>query len=273
MAWSLLTSAAIAYAVVLILMTLFQERLVFLPGVGRALVATPSARGLPWAPAPIRTADGETLGAWWIPAPAPAGAVLVFHGNAGNISHRLDYAVMFRALGYSTLLVDYRGYGESSGTPDEAGTYRDAEAALRWLADAQGLAANDVVMFGESLGGAVAAWLAARHPPRALILASAFTSAPDLGADLYPWLPVRLLARIRYDTRAELRRVRAPVLVAHSPEDDIVPWTHGQALYAEAAEPKAFLALGGGHNDGFVFMRAEWRAAVGDFLARHAPPP
>jgi fermentation-respiration switch protein FrsA (DUF1100 family) len=133
--------------------------------------------------------------------------------------------------------------------------------------------ARDIVLFGESLGGAVAAWLAARVSPRALVLASSFTSVPDLGAEVYPFLPVRWLSRFSYDTLAALERVRAPVLVAHSPEDEIVPYRHGLRLYAAAREPKAFLVLAGGHNEGFVFARPEWVAQLAAFLERAAGGP
>jgi fermentation-respiration switch protein FrsA (DUF1100 family) len=126
------------------------------------------------------------------------------------------------------------------------------------------------VLFGESLGGAVAAWLAARERPRALVLASTFTSVPDLAAEIYPFLPVRLLSRYEYNTLDALARVAAPVLVAHSPSDDIIPYAHGKRLFAAAREPKSFLELAGGHNDGFVFMRPEWVRALGVFMEQAA---
>jgi fermentation-respiration switch protein FrsA (DUF1100 family) len=192
--------------------------------------------------------------------------VLLFHGNAGNISHRLDYAAMFDRLRLSTLLVEYRGYGRSTGSPSEQGTYRDATASWRWLTQTKGVPASDIVLFGESLGGAVAAWLAARERPRALVLASTFTSIPDLAAEFYPFLPVRWLSRFDYNTLDALSRVNAPVLVAHSRTDDIIPYSHGERLFAAAREPKSFLELRGGHNDGFVFMRPEWVSALGAFL-------
>jgi fermentation-respiration switch protein FrsA (DUF1100 family) len=273
MLWSLLAAGALAYAALLVLVYLFQSHLVYFPQIGRELVATPLSYGLAHEAVTIRTEDGEKLAAWWLPAAPARGAVLLFHGNAGNISHRVDYLAMFHRLGYSSLIVDYRGYGESTGSPSEAGTYRDAEAAWRWLTDERGVRASDIVLFGESLGGAVAAWLAARVSPRALVLASSFTSVPDLGAEVYPFLPVRWLSRFSYDTLAALERVRAPVLVAHSPEDEIVPYRHGLRLYAAAREPKAFLVLAGGHNEGFVFARPEWVAQLAAFLERAAGGP
>jgi fermentation-respiration switch protein FrsA (DUF1100 family) len=258
--------AVLAYAVLVAVMWLIQERFIFYPQAGREIISTPTARGVPYDDIVITTSDGEQLNAWWMRADRPRGAVLLFHGNAGNISHRIEYALMFRRLGYSTMLVDYRGYGRSTGTPTEEGTYIDAGAAWDWLTSTQGVAQRDIVLFGESLGGGVASWLAARHEVRALILASTFTSAVDLGSELYPFLPVRLVSRLRYDTLGRLRDVRAPVLVIHSPDDDIIPFTHGLRLFDAALEPKTMLRIAGGHNAGFVFGRQEWVAQLAEFL-------
>jgi len=236
-------------------------------------VVTPQSYGLRYESVPIRTADGETLDAWWVPAENARGTVLFFHGNAGNISHRIDYLQMFHRLRYSTLIVDYRGFGKSSGTPSEAGTYRDAEAAWEHLRHARLAQPRDIVIAGESLGAAVATWLAAEVSPRAVLLFSTFTSVTDLGAQVYWFLPVRLLSRMGYDNLANLKRIRAPVFIAHSRDDDIVPFAHGRRLYEAAAEPKAFLELRGGHNDGFIFMRPEWVAELGAFLDRTAGRP
>ena len=264
----MLTMLAAAYAVVLGLVFVFQARLVFFPMTG-SYIATPQAYGLAFERVTLPTEDGEKLAAWWIPAPAQArGTVLLFHGNAGDIAHRIDYAKMFHGMGYHTLLVDYRGYGESTGAPSEQGTYRDAAASWAWLTTTRGIQASDIVIFGESLGGGVATWLAATHTPRALILASAFTSIPDLGSEVYPWLPVRWLSRIHYNNLEHLEKIRAPVLVAHSPGDEIIPFAHGKRLHAAAREPKSFLELRGGHNEGFVFAREEWVKAVREFLER-----
>lgn len=290
--WNILVSAAIGYFAIVLLVFLFQSRLVFFPDTAREFSATPQTHGLAFESAQIRTADGETLHGWWIPAEGGSptresrtqepptqepptrgsttrGIVLLFHGNAGNISHRIDYAQMFNRMGYACLLVDYRGYGKSSGSPSEEGTYQDALAAWNWL-QSRGAKPADVVIAGESLGGGVASWLAAQHPPRALLLMSAFTSIPDLAAKIYPFLPVRLISRITYDNLANLRRIKVPLLVAHSRDDEVVPFAHGEALYAAAGEPKQFLELRGGHNEGFIFAREDWVRAVEKFLERHA---
>ena len=302
----LLIPLGIAYGAVLVLVFLFQSHLVFFPGTGREAVLTPQSYGMRFEPLQIRTADDETLDAWWVPAEDARGVVLFFHGNAGNISHRLDYLQMFHRLRYSTLIVDYRGYGRSTGTPSEAGTYRDAEAAWDYLRHARLAQPRDVVIAGESLGGAVATWLAAEmslipdpsipHPrpsperrgeardsllppgeghgmgegPRAVVLFSTFTSVTDLGAQVYWFLPVRLLSRIGYENRENLKRIRAPVFIAHSRDDDIVPYAHGKRLFEAAGEPKAFLEMRGGHNDGFIFTQPEWVAQLAAFLDKHA---
>jgi pimeloyl-ACP methyl ester carboxylesterase len=267
---NLLLAAAIAYSAVLLLVFLFQPRLVYFPQVERELTATPRAAGLDYEEVSLRTADNVKLHGWWVPARQPRGAVLMLHGNAGNISHRIGYLTMFNRLGYSVLLFDYRGYGKSEGHPDEEGTYRDADAAWRHLTEARKVPARDIVMVGESLGAGIATWLALKYPPRALVLASAFTSVPDLGAQIYPWLPVRLLAHVRYDNLARIGNIDAPVMVAHSRDDDIIPYAHGEALFAAAREPKQLLVLAGGHNDGFLYTRDAWMAAVDAFLERTA---
>ncbi|MBI5436233.1 MAG: alpha/beta hydrolase [Nitrosomonadales bacterium] len=268
MMWNALGVLAAAYGGLALLLTIFQSQLVFYPEVDRKVAATPSQVGLPYEDLQLQTSDGISLHGWYVPAPQPRGTVLFLHGNAGNISHRLDSVQMFHRLGYSTLIFDYRGYGNSSGKPSEQGTYRDAEAAWRYLTEQRHTPSCRIVLFGESLGGAVGAWLAARQKPAALVIASGFTSVPDLGQQLYPYFPIRLLARIRYDTRESLRSVAAPVLIAHSPQDDIIPFEHGRALFAAANPPKQFLELAGGHNDGFIFMREAWVRVLGDFLGK-----
>jgi fermentation-respiration switch protein FrsA (DUF1100 family) len=270
MIWNFVTSVAIAYGAVLLLVFVFQSRLVFYPGIGREVSFSPQTYGLRYESVEIHTADGETLQAWWVPAENARGTVLFFHGNAGNISHRLDYLAMFHRLRHSTLIVDYRGYGRSTGSPSEAGTYRDAEAAWEYLRHARLAGPQDVVIVGESLGAAVASWLAVKAGPRAIVLLSTFTSVNDLGAQVYWFLPVRLISRFGYDNLANLKQIRAPVFIAHSREDDVIPYSHARALFGAASEPKQFLELKGGHNDGFVFVREEWVAQLGAFLERAA---
>ncbi|MEZ5562229.1 MAG: alpha/beta hydrolase [Gammaproteobacteria bacterium] len=269
MLWSLLIIAMLAYGCVLGLLLLFQDRLVYFPQIGRELWLDPREHGLEHTALTLATVDGEKLDAWFFPAGQADAVVLILHGNAGNMSHRVDTVAMFHRMGYSVLIFDYRGYGRSTGRPSETGLYHDAMAAWDHLTRQRGFPPGQIILFGESLGGAVAAWLAARERPAALILSSVFTSAPDLAAELYPWLPTRWLLRVRYDTRAALVQLQCPVLIAHSPDDDIIPFGHGQRLLEAASEPKTFLQLAGSHNEGFIFMRPAWVAALDDFLRRH----
>lgn len=270
---NVLLAVAVAYAAICALVFLFQPRLVYFPQVAHEVNASPLAAGLKYENVVLDAGDGVKVHAWWIPAREARGAMVLTHGNAGNISHRVGYATMFNRLGYSVLLFDYRGYGKSTGHPDEEGTYRDAAAAWQYVNKAQKFTARDIVLVGESLGGGVATWLAQKHPPRALILASTFTSVPDLGATVYPWLPVRWLARIRYDNLWRIGSIESPVMIAHSPGDDIVPYRHGQTLFAAAREPKEMLELAGGHNEGFIFARDAWIDAIARFLERAEKKP
>ncbi len=261
--------AALGYAVLAAVLFVFQPRFVYYPDTGRNIIGTPKDHGLDYESVEIETQDGEILQGWYVPAPNAPATVLFFHGNAGNISTRMGYLLMFYRLGYNTFIIDYRGYGESSGTPSEQGTYRDAQAAWRYLTEERNIPSTRIVLLGESLGGAVATWLAAREKPALLLLASAFTSIADMGAAIYPFLPTHLLTRFEYNTQEYLRGVTCPVFVAHSPQDEIVPFAQGQALYATAPEPKQFLELQGGHNNGFIYMREEWVSALGDFMRRN----
>ncbi|RJF96656.1 alpha/beta hydrolase [Noviherbaspirillum cavernae] len=260
-----------AYAALLAGVFLLQGSLLYFPDMGRQMLRTPGDVGLDYETVWLTTEDDVRIEAWYIPAPAARGVALLAHGNAGNISHRVDYALLFHRLGYSLLLLEYRGYGRSEGKPSEAGTYADARAAWRHLVTERGFPPERIVLVGESLGGAVVARLAADERPGALVLASSFVSVPELAADLYPWLPARWLTRYRYDTLAALERVSCPVLIAHSPQDEIVPFHHGERLFAAVKGPKAFLELAGGHNDAFLFSREAWRVELGRFLEQHLP--
>jgi uncharacterized protein len=267
----ILAAGGAGYAGLLAIVYLLQGALIYFPGTGRQILHTPRDVGLAYEEVWLTAEDGVRIEAWFVPAPSARGVVLLAHGNAGNIGNRVDYAPLFHRLGFSLLLLEYRGYGRSEGKPSEEGTYADARAAWKHLVVERGFPAERIVLAGESLGGAVAARLAAEQRPAALVLASTFVSVPDLAVELYPWLPARQLTRYRYDTLDALSRVSCPVLIAHSREDDIIPFRHGERLFAAAREPKAFLELAGGHNEGFLFSREEWGAELGRFLAQHVP--
>ncbi|QOC21952.1 alpha/beta hydrolase [Wenzhouxiangella sp. AB-CW3] len=259
---------ALAYGALLLLLYLFQPRLLFLPGVpGRDLVATPEHIGLEYRELNFETADGETLHGWWLPHADARATLLFHHGNAGNISHRLDSLQIFHDLGLEVLIFDYRGYGQSTGSPSEAGLYEDARAAWRWLLEEQGAEADQVILFGRSMGGAVAARLASEVEAAGLITESTFTSVPDIGAELYWWLPVRLLARLDFNAREAVAEAAMPVLVVHSPDDEIIPFEHGQRLYEAAGERGTLLEIRGDHNTGFLASGDTYRDGLNRFIS------
>ena len=262
---------AVGYLGLCLLMFFSQERLLYFPD--PRLIATPEALGLDFESVSIGTEDDLRLHAWWIPANPARGVLLFCHGNAGNISHRLDSIRQFHELGLSVLIFDYRGYGESEGKPSEAGTYRDVTAVWRYLTGKRGIPPEKVVVFGRSLGAAVAAHLAARVEPGAVVLESAFTSVADMAARLYPWLPVRWLVRIDYPVARDIQAIRAPVLILHSPNDEIIPYDMGRTLYELAHEPKEFIELRGGHNDGWLLSEPDYSTAVDAFLDEHLSAP
>ena len=264
---------AAAYLAICALAYLFQERLLFLPDIpGRRIAATPAALSVTFEELAITTDDGVRLHGWWIPAEGARFTLLHFHGNAGNIGDRLEMLRLWRELGVNVLLFDYRGYGRSEGTPREPGLYRDAEAVWRHVTLERGVPPARVVLHGQSLGAAVAAWLAARTQPAGLVLESGFTSVPDMAAEAYPWLPGRWMTHLRLDTRGEVARARCPVLVIHSTGDEIVPYAHGQALYAAAPEPRRLVTIEGDHNSGYWVSREAYVAGLRDFLATLPAP-
>lgn len=234
----------------------------------RKLEATGAEIGRPHQNVFFKTSDGVELNAWFYPAPAGSPhAPIVFincHGNGGNISHRLGLYQALLDIGVNVLSFDYRGYGKSQGKPTEEGTYRDAQAAYHWLLQ-KGFAGKNIIAYGESLGGAVATELCAREEMGGLILQSTFTSLPDIGEELYPWLPVRWLGRIQYDTRAKLPRLKIPVLVMHSRDDGLIGYRHSERNFAAANEPKFFSEIHGDHSEP-AWEAPGFRAAIESFL-------
>lgn len=217
----------------------------------RAFDARPEELGRPFEEVRFQTADGLTLHGWFFPSTAfsnHTGPVILFcHGNGGNISHRLAYYQLMLETGAAVFTFDYRGYGRSEGRPSERGTYLDAQAALDWLVN-RGFPSTNTIVFGESLGGAIGSELASRRPVGGLVLQSTFTSIPDVGAELFWWLPVRLLGSIEYDTLSRLPAIQAPVVVMHSREDGLIRYRHAERNFAAANDPKWLVELQGDHN-------------------------
>lgn len=233
-----------------LLMFVLQRRLIYFPN----LDPMPGAARLPTGvhELQIPTADGLTLGAWLVPArtAATAATVIVFNGNAGDRSLRMPLAEALAASGYSVLLFDYRGYGGNPGRPSEAGLRRDARAVRRFLVEERGAVPDRLVYFGESLGTGVAVTLAMEHPPAALVLRSPFPSLVALGRTHYPWLPVSLLLRDRFDSQSRIEALSSPLLVIAGERDGIVPARLSRRLYDAAPQPKEWVEIAGAdHND------------------------
>lgn len=237
----------------------------------KELTATPSVMGLAYEDVQLKTTDGESIAGWYIPAEANLSGLdkgytlLFFHGNAGNISHRLESIAFFHKLGLSVFIIDYRGFGESSGRPSVDGTVQDALAAWQWLTEYKKTPASRVILFGRSLGGGVAAALATKVSPRALILESTFTSLRDVGEEIIPWLPSSLLSD-DYTTLNNLNDLNVPLLVVHSPSDEVINFTMGRAIFDSYNGPKYFLQIHGSHNGGWFTDIVTYEQGMHDFL-------
>jgi fermentation-respiration switch protein FrsA (DUF1100 family) len=244
----------------------WEASLIYFPS--RPIEATPPDFDLPFTDVRLTAEDGVRIHGWLLPAPDAQRTVLFAHGNAGNISHRLDRAREMRSrLGAEVFLFDYRGYGLSEGSPDEAGTYADARAAHRYLTEARGLSPERLVLFGESLGSAVVLDLALSCGAGALVLESAFTSIADMARVVLPFLPLRPLLRTRYDNLAKIGGLKVPLLVLHGDRDEVVPFAQGRRLFEAAPEPKRFFAIpGAGHNDTYLRGGEAYWEVLGEFL-------
>ncbi len=233
----------------------------------RDLVGTPADQGLEFEDVTFRAGDGVMLHGWFVPGPGEV-TWLWFHGNAGNISHRLDnIALLHRRLGVSLFIFDYRGYGCSEGNPSEKGLYKDAEAALAYLRARSDVDQGKLVLFGQSLGCAVAVETATRNQAYAVILESPFTSSSAMAKRLYPLLPLRFLITNKFDSASKIARVRAPLMVLHGSDDRTVPIEVGRELFDAANEPKRFYVIeGADHNDTYVVGGEPYLEALESFL-------
>lgn len=267
---SVLKIAAAAYAGIFVLVFCRQSKYLYYPD--RDVSATPADEEMAYEDVSLRTQDGETINAWYVPASTnreTAPVLLDCHGNAGDIGDRVWSIQTFHKLGLNVMIFDYRGYGKSTGKPTEKGTYLDAMATWDYLTTQKGFATNRVIVFGRSLGGSVASWLTEQVNPGALVIESAFTSAPDMAHRVFPYLPSRLLCRFKYDTLAHVRKIHCPVLIAHSRDDETVPFEHGRRLFEAANEPKLFVEMRGDHNAGGLDADPEYQRILAEFVARN----
>ena len=251
---------------------LLDKQLVFFPD--REVMSTPGDAGLVYEDVTITTSDGVNLHGWFVPGDGRR-VIIWFHGNAGNIGHRVENLVLMREqLRVSVFLFDYRGYGNSEGAPSEQGLYLDAEAALEYTKTRTGLEADEgIVYFGRSLGAAVAVELATRYPPRALLLESPFTSIQGMAQKIHPvvskLVPLGLVVRSRFDALAKIGQVHTPVMVLHGDQDDMIPIEMGRELFEAANEPKAFYTIRGArHNDTYAVGGVPYFDALRAFVNR-----
>jgi len=252
-----------AYLIVLGLMMAMEDSLIYFPSVYPEGYWNP--RGLDFEDARFEAADGTKLHGWYVPAANPRAVILFAHGNAGNISHRFEILAELNGLQVSVLIFDYRGYGRSEGSPSEAGVAQDARAARRWLAERAGVSESEIVLLGESLGGGVMVDLAASDGARALVLQNTFTSLTDVAKCHYPWLPIKLLMRSRFDSFSKIGRYKGPLLQFHGDADRIIPLVLGERLYAAANQPKHLVVIpGADHNDP---LSPRFFQALDEFLA------
>jgi len=249
----------------------YQDELLFFPG--PPPVESPEDEGLEHSDVWLTSSDGVRLHGWWFPVEGARGVVLVAHGNAGNIGRRLYLVKAFRAMGLAVLLFDYRGYGNSEGTPSESGVYLDAETFYDHLIEELGDEPDQLILFGRSLGGAVVIELAGRRPCAGLVTEGAFASIPDMASTLYPWYPARLLSRNRFDNVEKVRSLELPYLLLHSREDELVPFDQAERLFAAAREPKFFVETSGGHNESGLRQPASALDQVRSFLDEALEPP
>lgn len=257
---------AVGYYLMLAIRVLYiHPYLVYRPK--RMMEASPRRAGLEYREIFFSSKDGVPLYAWFIQAEEPKATALHCHGNFGNISDRIDTIKIYHNMGISLFIFDYRGYGSSKGSPSEKGTYKDAEAAWNYLVEEMGIKPEDIIITGHSLGGAVASYLAGKVTPKALIVEGSFTSMIDMGKLYYPYLPIRLLIRHRYNSINHLKKVHCPVLIIHSPDDRVVPFFMGRSLYEAANPPKRFLEIHGSHNDAILDSREKYIREINEFIA------
>ena len=261
---SLVLAVSALFLGLMLLLFVFQEKMVFFPG--SRIGDTPGTIGLHYEDVYLVTDDNIKIHGWYVPHPDAKATLLFFHGNAGNVSHRLESISIFHDIGLSVFIIDYRGYGISGGRPSEQGTYLDAMAAWDYLVDERRLRPEEIIVFGRSLGGAVAAWLAAKVTPAAVILESTFTSIKDLGKHYYPYLPVSRIARILYPVDEYISSFDCPVLIIHSHQDEVVPVRFGQRLFEHARDPKMFLSISGDHNNGFLLRKDVYVSGIKQFF-------
>ena len=258
----LLTGGVLGYASICGLVYANQDKLTYFPS--SDILVTPAQQQLEFEEFELELEDSSVTG-WVVRSDEEAPWVIHFHGNGGNISARVDHLKLLHDLGLNAVVFDYRGYGKSRGVPSESGLIEDGLAVRNHLEEQLGVQPEKLVYFGESLGGGVACGVAAVKAPARLILKSTFTSIPDRGAEIYPWLPIRLLATNQFANAKRVPEFGFPILVTHGRLDEVVPFHHGERLFDLATEPKLWLEIPGTHNTSPLRLGDEFRETIGRF--------
>lgn len=229
--------------------------------------ATPASLGFPFEDVYLKTQDKVTIHSWFIPNPKAHYTLYFYHGNAGNISHRLDKIYLLYNLNLNIFIIDYRGYGRSQGTAYEAGFYRDSQAGYEYLVRERKIPANTIIIYGESLGGAIGIDLASKKEVKALIIEGGFSSGRDMARIIYPFIPTFLISN-KFDCLTKIKELKAAKLFIHTPDDEIVPIALARKLYAASGQPKYFQELRGSHNSAFFDSQKEYISSIKSFLER-----
>lgn len=256
---------AIAIPIILFLVIrFFEQKSLYYPF--SAIEITPKDIGLDYEDVNITTNDGVDIHGWFIPAKVPAGVLLFSHGNGGNISHRLEKLQMLHALNLDILIYDYRGYGMSRGSPSETGLYLDAAGMYDFLVNEKGYGPEQIIGYGESLGGAVMIELVTGRSLKGLILEGTFSSIKDIARHYFPFVPSMML-KTKFDSISKIKNITVPKLIMHSIDDEVIPFKQGVALFEASSGPKKFIILKGGHNDSFLVSREEFVSEIKAFLS------
>ena len=242
----------------------FQQVYLFQPE--EEILRTPESLGLEFENVNIEIEGDTYIKGWYIPAADQKGVVLFCHSNYGNISYYLDAVFFINSLGFSILIFDYRGYGQSRGSPSEKGTYADVRAAWSYLRYTRNIPAENIIVWGRSLGAAIAADLVVDYSPRALVMESGFSSFPAVAKDYFPYVPVQMIARYDYNNLEKIKHADCPVMVVHSRDDEIIAFYHGQKIFKAANPPKRFLEINGSHNDCYFESGKKYEQAIKAFL-------
>ena len=249
----------------------FEKKGIYYPS--KEIVFNPTDAGLKYEDIFFLTDDNLRLNGWFIPSENPQGTLLFCHGNAGNISHRVEIIDIFRKLNLNVFIFDYRGYGRSQGIPNEQGLYQDAQAAYQYLLSRPDVDKEAIVIYGKSIGANVAINLASKVDAACLISEGGFTSAYDMGKKLFPYLPIKWMITVKYDALEKIKDITIPKLIIHSKDDEIIPFRLGERLFEAAPQPKEFYQMRGSHNEAIFMNKEEYSSRVNNFLSKYPPRP